>query len=277
MFAWSHLLGFGFNPASICSHLDRRHLKLFGNQYLYSCIWIVSGSHLKQCKHSMYILHLLYFSSKVFITKMERGFLWIVLMFKITITIATNSLSTVTSSSTSSSSTQTSVQSPSTAPLGSSSNSSSTPLSPNSTSTADSGGSSINSASSAVSASSTMQQKATVSSDYTTTTTSSDNTPRGANTGSTVAIQTVNSSNPQTSQSRSTYSQNVPLSPSGKLLRRAFLWGPFFDLWNRRRSQNIEPCSLSCDHLRWLASVKEVSDKARYRQSTPSVKTQKLC
>jgi len=60
-----------------------------------------------------------------------------------------------------------------------------------------------------------MQQTATVSSHYTITTTSSDNTSRRANTGSTAAVQTVNSSNPQTSQSKSTYSQNLPLSPLG--------------------------------------------------------------
>ncbi|XP_074639348.1 uncharacterized protein LOC141897627 [Acropora palmata] len=147
---------------------------------------------------------------------MERGFLWIVLVIQFTMTLATNSLSAVTSSSTSSVAAPMLTQLRSATPLESSSNSFATLISSNSTSTAqmpDSSGSSINSASSAVSASSTMQQTATVLSHSTTTSTLSGNTTQGAITNSTAAEETL-STNPKTSQPTSTYSQNLPWSPS---------------------------------------------------------------
>ena len=155
---------------------------------------------------------------------MERGFLWIVLVIQFTMTLATNSLSAVTSSSTSSVAAPMLAPLRSATPLESSSNSFATLISSNSTSTAqmpDSSGSSINSASSAVSASSTMQQTATVLSHSTTTSTLSGNTTQGAITNSTAAEETL-STNPKTSQPTSTYSQNLPWSPSRKLLRREF-------------------------------------------------------
>ncbi|XP_074638292.1 uncharacterized protein LOC141896825 [Acropora palmata] len=133
---------------------------------------------------------------------MERGFLWIVLVIQFTMTLATNSLSAVTSSSTSSVAAPMLAPLRSATPLESSSNSFATLISSNSTSTAqmpDSSGSSINSASSAVSASSTMQQTATVLSH--------------SITNSTAAEETL-STNPKTSQPTSTYSQNLPWSPS---------------------------------------------------------------
>ena len=161
---------------------------------------------------------------------MERGFLWIVLVIQFTMTLATNSSSTVTSSSMSSSSTQMSAQLPSVISLESYSSSS---ISSSSTSTAqmpNSGGPSIISASSAVSASSTMQQTATVLSHSTTASTSSVNTTQGAITNSTAAEETL-STNPKTSQLTSTYSQNLSWSPSRKLLGWEFFWSPFIDFW----------------------------------------------
>ena len=90
--------------------------------------------------------------------------------------------------------------------------------------------SSFNSAFPTASASSTMQQMATVPSHSTGTSTSPVNTTQGAMTSSTSAIQTQ-STNPSASQSMSTHSQSLPWSPLRKLLTRELLWVPFFDLW----------------------------------------------
>ena len=94
----------------------------------------------------------------------------------------------------------------------------------------DGGNSSFNNASPGPSFSSTMQQTSTVPLHSTTTSTSPVNSTQGAMTSST-SVNQIQSTNLKTSQPRSTYPQNPPRSSSRKLLRREFLWEPFFDLW----------------------------------------------